>query len=319
MILIGMEEEIKTNSKKEVFSVSSCFSKEWVSLTNKPQKLNTLICCLCDQIANNAMELHCNEHENADQAYLVGEECLQKYLKLNNEKCPVGQHDHCKFSKNKVARQQISELIVICPREYDLGHVQSNEGRENENGTNCELKNNCNYKGKIKEMKEHLNKSCQLISTKQNSPRIQSQLETMNSEIEKLQHMVKELQAQLQDKQIDYLKHEALKKEQQIIALTSDIQQLKNEMTQFKKQQIEHLAQYQIKLEEFVKRTNEEQIKQFNVNKQMDNLKLELTNNIQQLKTENGLHNIELKKQAEQLKQYQFKIDAHDNELKQHK
>ncbi|ETN99017.1 hypothetical protein RFI_38469, partial [Reticulomyxa filosa] len=102
--------ESKEN-KRTIFSFSDCYSKAWVSFTNESQKLDTLICCICNQIANNAMELHCDEHENVDQIYLVGEQCLQKYLKQNNGKCPIQQHEHCKFSQIKTARKFVSELL----------------------------------------------------------------------------------------------------------------------------------------------------------------------------------------------------------------
>ncbi|ETO35226.1 hypothetical protein RFI_01848 [Reticulomyxa filosa] len=93
MLLVAQEgEEKKMEHNKELFSVSGCYKKDWVSLTTEPQKLDTLVCCLCNQIANNAVELQCDEHENSEQAYLVGEECLQTYLKQNNGKCPIQQH-----------------------------------------------------------------------------------------------------------------------------------------------------------------------------------------------------------------------------------
>ncbi|ETO14147.1 hypothetical protein RFI_23223, partial [Reticulomyxa filosa] len=162
------EEEEEEEKKLETFSSSSCYNKEWVSLVNKPQKLNTLLCCLCNEIANNAMELQCDEHEDAEQTYLVGEECLQNYLKQNNEKCPIKQHDHCKFSKNRVVRQQTSELLVICPRQYNAQKSQSNEeitpGEKED--YESELRNKCNFKGKIKEVENHL-KSCQLMTIQQ--------------------------------------------------------------------------------------------------------------------------------------------------------
>ncbi|ETN99204.1 hypothetical protein RFI_38277, partial [Reticulomyxa filosa] len=166
-------EEKKLENRKELFSISGCYNKNWVLLTNEQQKLNALICCLCNQIANNALELQCNEHENSEQAYLVGEECLQEYLNQNSGKCPIGQHKHCEFSKNKSLRQQVLDLLVICPRQYDLQKKQSNqetntgekEGYKNE--LNWNLINQCNYKGKIKEIKDHLDKSCELISIQQ--------------------------------------------------------------------------------------------------------------------------------------------------------
>ncbi|ETO08742.1 WD-40 repeat protein [Reticulomyxa filosa] len=251
-------EEKKIENEKETFSVSSCYNKDWILLTNEQQKLNTFVCSLCNQIANNAVELHCDEHENEEQAYLVGEECLQMYLKQNNGKCPIRQHDHCEFTKGKIARQQVSDLLVICPRQYDLKKKQSKEGinigekEEIENESNCNSTNQCNYKGKIKELKNHLDKSCQLISIQQAISLVKElQLQTVLSfeklkensleckkEIEKLKENDKEKDKQIQqrDKQIDALQHESMKKNEQVIELKKDIQQLKSEIDQIKKQ-----------------------------------------------------------------------------------
>ncbi|ETO00783.1 hypothetical protein RFI_36657, partial [Reticulomyxa filosa] len=112
MLSLNMERERKkVENEKETFSSSGCYNKDWILLTNNQQKLNHLICCICKQFANNAVELQCSGHENAEQMYLVGEECLQMYLKQSNGKCPIEQHDHCEFVKNKSLTQQISDLL----------------------------------------------------------------------------------------------------------------------------------------------------------------------------------------------------------------
>ncbi|ETO00601.1 hypothetical protein RFI_36839, partial [Reticulomyxa filosa] len=103
--------EKKVENEKETFSSSGCYNKDWILLTNNQQKLNHLICCICKQVANNAVELQCDEHENTEQVYLAGEECLQMYLKQNNGKCPIQQHDHCEFVKNKSLIKQVSDLL----------------------------------------------------------------------------------------------------------------------------------------------------------------------------------------------------------------
>ncbi|ETO04633.1 viral A-type inclusion protein [Reticulomyxa filosa] len=275
-------EEKKLENQKETISLSGCFPKEWVSLTNESEKVETLTCYLCNQIANNGMELCCDEHENVDQVYLVGEECLQKYLKLNNEKCPIEQHDYCEFSQNRIVRKLVSELLVICPRQFDLKKGQSNEEtksreEDNELNSNSISKSNCDFKGKIKDLKDHLDKSCNLIPIKQ----VISSKIVMSESIETLQNMIKDLQSQIQDsklqiienkKQIKKMKEnenkqieelnvnsfifqmifylifykfkisKVLKKDQQIIGLTNDIQQLKTEMNDLKQQQNEKLT-----------------------------------------------------------------------------
>ncbi|ETO01945.1 hypothetical protein RFI_35494 [Reticulomyxa filosa] len=116
MLALNVERDEKNlEHEKETFFSSGCYDKDWVLLTNKAEKLNPLFCYICKQIANNAVELHCDEHENAEQVYF--------YLEQNNGKCPIQQHEHCEFSKSKVTRQQVSELLVIYPRQYDLKEI----------------------------------------------------------------------------------------------------------------------------------------------------------------------------------------------------
>ncbi|ETO36132.1 hypothetical protein RFI_00930, partial [Reticulomyxa filosa] len=251
------EEEIKED-KKKTFLLSECYSKSWISLTNEPQRLDTLICCVCNQVVNNAMELHCDEHEDSDQVYLVGEECLQQYLKQNNGKCPIQQHDHCEFSQGRTMRKLVFELFVICPRQFDLKKRQSNEGiklegeKEEEghwNGPNSapNSKNYCNFKGKIKDLKDHLDKSCNLISTKQiNQLEIANELNAIVGQIKELQNVIKlqteqykhlkadklEELVKTNNKQINDLKHELLGKDKTIAVLTNNIQQLKIDIDQ---------------------------------------------------------------------------------------
>ncbi|ETO07483.1 WD-40 repeat protein, partial [Reticulomyxa filosa] len=240
-------------NKKEIFSSSDCYDKEWLSLTNEPQKLSTLVCCLCNQIANNAVELQCDEHENAEHAYLIGEECLHKYLRQNNGKCPIQQHEHCEFSKSKTIRQQISELLIVCPRQYNFL-----KKKELNKYNNWNSKKQCDYKGKIREIKEHLDKSCQLISIEQIiSLEIQQQLNVVHEQIKQLQqhlqfnqNTVNELQTQLRNekiqteelkekyfeskKEIEKLKENDSEKNKQIQQLNENIRQLKLENEQVK-------------------------------------------------------------------------------------
>ncbi|ETO31118.1 WD-40 repeat protein [Reticulomyxa filosa] len=289
MLALNLERDgKKLKHEKEIFSSSGCYDKDWIFLTNRLQNLNPLICCLCNQVANNAVELQCNEHENADQVYLIGEECLQTYLKQNNGKCPIQQHDNCEFSKNRIARQQVSDLLVVCPRQYDLEQRKSKEGirpgeKEGyEDETNWTSKSKCNHKGKIKEMKDHLDKSCQLIS------------------IEQIISLVKELQSQLQTEKLQTEKYTNIKKKKEELKEAH----LKN------KKEIENLKESDNK--------KSKQIQQLNVHisifriffKQIDDLQCEsvkkdaqiaeLTKNIQQLKLEIDQNIIQFKKQFEQ-------------------
>ncbi|ETO34502.1 hypothetical protein RFI_02592 [Reticulomyxa filosa] len=159
-ILQEKKKNLKKN-KRTAFFLSECYSKSWISLTNEAQRLNTLICCICNQIVNNAMELNCGEHEN--------EEKFVWLEKNNNGKYPIQQHGHCEFSQGKAMKKLVSELLAICPRQFNLKKRRKRR-RRILNKSNSNSKNICNFKGKIKDLKDHLGKSYNLISIKQINP-----------------------------------------------------------------------------------------------------------------------------------------------------
>ncbi|ETN98186.1 hypothetical protein RFI_39327 [Reticulomyxa filosa] len=62
----------------------------------------------------------------------------------------------------------------------------------------------------MKDLKDHLDNSCNLISNKQNIPyEITNELNEMNRQIKELQNMIKDLQSQLQSEKVqtEQLKH----------------------------------------------------------------------------------------------------------------
>ncbi|ETO18324.1 hypothetical protein RFI_18953 [Reticulomyxa filosa] len=69
-------------------------------------------------VAKDAVELICKEHENETRGLIAGERCLEEYLKANENQCPIGNHSNCEFLKTRLARQKVNDLRVICPRQY---------------------------------------------------------------------------------------------------------------------------------------------------------------------------------------------------------
>ncbi|ETO05248.1 hypothetical protein RFI_32149 [Reticulomyxa filosa] len=161
------EEEQETREKKLILvSLDECYNKDWVTLLNKQELLKNFECLLCKQIANNAMELTCDEHEEQKDVLSIGESCLMQWLKEQNKQCPVGKHDKCNYVKAKVVRRCVDELTAICPREFarQLGQKQDHQMKEGYATTekSPEMKHCCTFEGKIKEMKEHLEQFCPL-------------------------------------------------------------------------------------------------------------------------------------------------------------
>ncbi|ETO25236.1 WD-40 repeat protein [Reticulomyxa filosa] len=115
MLMLQIEESNLKDSK--TLPVKKCYNKDWISFSVKSSTLKNFQCLLCKQIANNAMELICNEHKDYKES-VIGEQCLLKYLNENNNKCPIGDHNNCNYIKGQTARNCINELRVICPRQF---------------------------------------------------------------------------------------------------------------------------------------------------------------------------------------------------------
>ncbi|ETO33062.1 hypothetical protein RFI_04045, partial [Reticulomyxa filosa] len=105
---------------------------------------------ICKQVANNPMEINCTQHENMDESLIVGENCLNQFLSQNPNSCPVKSHNNCLYSQNRLAKRYINELDVICPLQFQQGYEEG------------EIPGfvTCNFKGKVKQVNDHLEHSC---------------------------------------------------------------------------------------------------------------------------------------------------------------
>ncbi|ETO02051.1 hypothetical protein RFI_35385, partial [Reticulomyxa filosa] len=152
----------KDEVKNEVISLpveSSCFNKDWILQFHQEEYIRHFICLICRQIANNAMILECPQHASMDESLIVGEHCMELFLKNNNNSCPIQSHDNCLYSRDNTARRYIGDLSVICIRQFEQESKTSNK-TENEGEAPGEIK--CNFKGKLKNLYGHLNNECPL-------------------------------------------------------------------------------------------------------------------------------------------------------------
>ncbi|ETO34632.1 hypothetical protein RFI_02458 [Reticulomyxa filosa] len=149
---------LKEDKKKaNTVTFKECYDKEWVALLNEQASLKGFQCVLCEQIAHNAIELTCSEHEDYQDALVIGEQCLKQYLNEHNNQCPVGNHDNCNYMKSRTIRNLVDELTVICPRQFESQLANNQTKKEN---IITETKQYCKYKGGIKKMEDHVDNSC---------------------------------------------------------------------------------------------------------------------------------------------------------------
>ncbi|ETO09799.1 G-protein beta WD-40 repeats containing protein [Reticulomyxa filosa] len=119
--------------ENQISSQQLCLNKNWVLRLIKKIKLMITF------------------HQHLDQSLVVGEYCLKQFLDKNPNSCPVESHDRCQYTKVRLAQRYINGLKVICPLQF-----------EQELQTHQKRKVNCDFNGKIKELKDHLEYSCPL-------------------------------------------------------------------------------------------------------------------------------------------------------------
>ncbi|ETO21108.1 hypothetical protein RFI_16098 [Reticulomyxa filosa] len=251
-------------------SLEDCYNNAWVCLLNKPQKLQKYVCAVCKQIANNAVELHCGQHA---EVYIIGEKCLKNHLKNNKEKCPIENHQGCKYSEVRFVRQDVNALQVICPRQYKLGQYKgkiqthrpkmTDEGME-EDGSEEKNGNVCNYQGTIKSLYSHLEGNCKLKPFHCEFKKFGCN--TMLNQSHRDKHMLSEMKEHLDlvDKHINELQNDLtkLRKENndlhlQLTKKQSEVEGLTEEKNELNAQILQYQQQSQVKPQLIVEKKEE--------------------------------------------------------------
>ncbi|ETO06742.1 hypothetical protein RFI_30650, partial [Reticulomyxa filosa] len=134
----------KKNSRKRMFHFENeaewtgCFKKKWVLSS---RNLESYTCQLCKEIANDGVELDCPDHEEDENIYVYGKQCLLRYLESNNGKCPINNHDDCEYLPLKHVQDYVEELLWICPRQK------------------------CKREGRTQWLREHFQSNCEFVAS----------------------------------------------------------------------------------------------------------------------------------------------------------
>ncbi|ETO35588.1 hypothetical protein RFI_01475, partial [Reticulomyxa filosa] len=153
----GIEDEKtpkQTNTGVTPVSIEQqCFDKNWILQLNQQEQFEHVICFICKQVANSPIEISCPQHKDIDESTIVGENCLKQFLKTNSNSCPIQPHENIEYVRCAALQRSVGVLKVICPLQFQReseGQNQINEGIV------------CDFKGKIKDLNDHLNNVCPL-------------------------------------------------------------------------------------------------------------------------------------------------------------
>ncbi|ETO20779.1 WD-40 repeat protein [Reticulomyxa filosa] len=147
-------DNISENVTVALLSVPPSAKIQQKNLVNQDQ-IDNFICWICKQVANIPIEIDCPQHQSLDEVLLVGENCLKHFLNSNPNSCPVQHHDSCLYSRSGVIQRQIDALKVICPLQFQQRSLTYSQEQGHEKVV-------CDFKGKIKELHDHLENACPL-------------------------------------------------------------------------------------------------------------------------------------------------------------
>eukprot|EP01084_Bolivina_argentea_P317628 550732_1 len=116
---------------KEIISTLKIDDNGWnIQLFENQIKISGCVCCKCNCICCDAVELGCDH--NDDDIFLYCDECLRHLVSETNNKCPIDGHDDPVIMPNRTLRRQISKAIVFCP--YSVHYKTENNELMNKNG-----------------------------------------------------------------------------------------------------------------------------------------------------------------------------------------
>ncbi|ETO31115.1 G-protein beta WD-40 repeats containing protein [Reticulomyxa filosa] len=137
----------------------SCFNKDWILRSHPQEYIKHFICLICNQIANNPMDIECPQHANMDESLIAGEHCLKLFFEKHNNSCPIQSHSNCQYSRSNAVRKYIGDLTVTCIRQFEQ-ELKTLHETEREGETREVIK--CNFQGKLKDLNAHLISECPL-------------------------------------------------------------------------------------------------------------------------------------------------------------
>ncbi|ETN99078.1 hypothetical protein RFI_38409, partial [Reticulomyxa filosa] len=111
----------------------SCLDKNWILQFNQPEQFEPFT--------------------YMDEIPVVDENCLEQFLKINPNSCPIQPHDNFIYFRCGVAKRFIGNLKIICPLQFQQDLQERQQRNE---------KVICDFKGKIKDLSNHLDNDCTL-------------------------------------------------------------------------------------------------------------------------------------------------------------
>ncbi|ETO07875.1 G-protein beta WD-40 repeats containing protein [Reticulomyxa filosa] len=118
----------------------SCYSENWLLQTNRPEDIKDFTCLICDKLQTIQWNLIALNMKN--------------FLKNNSNLCPIEPHD-CHYSKTKSTQKFFGNLPVMCLKQFE-------KDVKTLNGIEVTGKIKCDFKGKLKDLQDHLNNNCSL-------------------------------------------------------------------------------------------------------------------------------------------------------------
>eukprot|EP01083_Nonionella_stella_P283779 965853_1 len=156
--------------------------KGWkIDLFSEDNVKKEYVCCYCDNICKDTVELSCDADHDDDDIQLYCQQCLETVLSSNDGNCPINNHAEPTFAPSRRIRSKIKKAKVLCPNSVQYQQQKLNEsGNVIDTGDEKEGSNiagamkrikGCEFNGCLSELLGHISGCCEsnLVSNEMQS------------------------------------------------------------------------------------------------------------------------------------------------------
>eukprot|EP01083_Nonionella_stella_P046481 124483_1 len=214
--------------------------KGWkIDLFSEDNVKKEYVCCYCDNICKDTVELSCDADHDDDDIQLYCQQCLETVLSSNDGNCPINNHAEPTFAPSRRIRSKIKKAKVLCPNSVQYQQQKLNEsGNVIDTGDEKEGSNiagamkrikGCEFNGCLSELMGHISGCCEsnLVSNEMQSEVIamlRKEIGEIKNENKAMMNHYNQLQTTVKNQ------HQAIHELSQKVASMDDMKQTVDEL-----------------------------------------------------------------------------------------
>ncbi len=92
----------------------------WDMVVDPSSSKPLFTCGQCKKLLKNAVDMSCQNHADDEESHSFCEKCVVTYMKANQNKCPVNNHENPTYVANLFIRKKVDQTKINCPRNLEI-------------------------------------------------------------------------------------------------------------------------------------------------------------------------------------------------------